>query len=73
MFEKFVTAVEPFGLTVVVLAGLTLTGRIQFADSVIVGYVTVFVGASLIVLHIYRQMKSPDTKPKAKKVEKKEN
>lgn len=63
MFEKIVTAVEPFGLTVVVLAGLTLAGRIQFADSVIVGYVTVAVGASLIVVHVTRQLTNDKKKP----------
>lgn len=67
MFEKLVTAVEPFGLTVVVLAGLTLTGRIQFADSGIVGYVTIFVGAALIVLHVWRQIRNTDTKAKKDK------
>jgi len=64
MFEKIVTAVEPFGLTVVVLAGLTLADRIQFADRVIVGYVTIFVGASLIVLHVWRQVKLDNKKTK---------
>ena len=64
MFEKIVTAVEPFGLTVVVMAGLTLANRIEFADRVIVGYVTIFVGASLIVLHVYRQVKSDNKKSK---------
>lgn len=58
MFEKIVTAVEPFGLTMVVIAGLVLAKRVEIADSVIVGYVTIFVGAALIVVHITRQVTS---------------
>lgn len=61
MFERIVTAVEPFGLTMVVLAGLILADRIQIADRVIVGYVTVFVGAALIIVHITRQMRTTKT------------
>jgi hypothetical protein len=61
MFEKIVTAVEPFGLTVVVIAGLVLSGRINVADSDIVGIVTVFVGVSLIIVHVIKQVKTPKT------------
>ena len=64
MFEKIVTAVEPFGLTMVVLAGLILAERIELADRVIVGYVTVFVGAALIIVHITKQLTSGNSKSK---------
>lgn len=64
MFEKIVTAVEPFGLTMVVLAGLILADRIQIADRAIVGYVTIFVGAALIVVHVTRQIKTPNKQSK---------
>jgi len=56
MFEKVVTAFEPFGLTIVVIAGLALTNRLKFADNAIVGYVTIFIGLSLIIVHITRQL-----------------
>lgn len=56
MFEKVVTAFEPFGLTIVVLAGLALTNRIKFADNAIVGYVTIFTGLALVIVHITRQL-----------------
>lgn len=66
MFEKVVTAVEPFGLTMVVIAGLTLCDRVQVADRGIVGIVTVFIGVALIVVHIVKQIKTnnPSTKRK---------
>lgn len=59
MFEKIVTAIEPFGLTMVVIAGLILSDRVQVADRVIVGYVTVFVGVSLIIIHVTKQTRTP--------------
>jgi hypothetical protein len=67
MFEKFVTAVEPFGLTMVVIAGLVLAGRIDVADHVIVGYAAVFVGVGLIIVHVLKQMKT--NKPAQKRKE----
>lgn len=60
MFEKVTTALEPFGLTMVVLAGLILMGRIQVADRGIVGIVTVFVGVALILVHIVKQLRSTE-------------
>lgn len=66
MFEKIVTAVEPFGLTMVVIAGLVLANRLQVSDRVIVGYITTFIGVSLIVVHVVRQVHSQSTKPKGK-------
>lgn len=67
MFEKIVTAIEPFGLTMVVFAGLVLTERIQIADRGIVGIVAVFVGVSLIIVHVIQQLKS--AKPVSKRKE----
>lgn len=61
MFEKVVTAVEPFGLTMVVIAGLILSDRIQVADRGIVGVITVFIGVALILVHIIKQIKSAKT------------
>lgn len=65
MFEKFVTAVEPFALTIVVIAGLVLSDRIQVADRVIIGYAAVFIGVGLIIVHIIKQMKT--SKPAKRK------
>lgn len=65
MFERIVTALEPFGLSIILLAGLTLMGRVPVADRVILGYATIAVGASLIVVHITKQMRI--TKPIKKK------
>jgi len=62
MFEKIVKALEPFGLTIVIFAGLVLADRIELADRVIVGYATVFVGASLIVVHIINDIKRDSNK-----------
>lgn len=66
MFEKVVTAVEPFGLAMVVITGLTLGDRIQVADRGIVGIVTVFIGVALILVHITKQVKTnkPNNKRK---------
>ena len=62
MFERIVKALEPFGLTVVIFAGLVLAERIELADRVIVGYATVFVGASLVVVHIINDIKRESNK-----------
>lgn len=67
MFERLITAVEPFGLTIVVIAGLVLAGRVKVADSGIVGMVTVFVGVALIVIHVYKQVKISKTNVPSKK------
>ena len=62
MFEKIVKSLEPFGLTVVVFAGLVLAERIELADRVAVGYATIFIGASLIVVHIINDIKRSSNK-----------
>lgn len=68
MFEKIVTAIEPFALTVVVIAGFVLCDRVQVADRVIVGYATVFVGVSLIIVHVVKQVRiSKVSKPTKRK------
>lgn len=63
MFEKIVNALEPFGLTMVVISGLILTNRVAVSSRVIVGYVTIFVGVALIIVHVTRQIRN-DTKTK---------
>ena len=64
MFERIVNAVKPFGLSIVLLSGLTLIGKIPVTDRVILGYVTIFVAASLIVVHVVEQIKTPNKSSK---------
>lgn len=52
MFNKLVTAIEPFAFTLVILAGANLAGWVEFSNRDIVGIVIVFFGSLLIVKHI---------------------
>lgn len=65
MFEKITKALTPFGLSLIVIAGLTLVGRVPVVDRVILGYATIAVAASLIVVHVAGELKSE--KPKQTK------
>lgn len=56
MFDKFVTAIEPFAFTLIILAGANLAGWVEFSNRDIVGIVIVFLGALLVVKHISRQI-----------------
>jgi hypothetical protein len=67
MFERLVTAIEPFALTIVVISGLVLSGRVQVADRGIIGMVTVFIGVALIVIHIFKEVKNTNTNVPSKK------
>jgi len=62
MLNKFVTAIEPFALTIIILAGASLAGWINFTNKYVVGIVTVFCGILLVVNHIYKQMSKPTNK-----------
>lgn len=66
MYEKIVTAVEPFALTMVILSGANQAGWVQFTNHDIVGYVTVFVGAILVINHVVRQVSNQQTNKKGK-------
>jgi hypothetical protein len=57
MYDKIVTALEPFGLTMVVIAGLILDNRVQVANHDIVGVIVVFVGVALIINHVVKQVR----------------
>lgn len=57
MFDKFLNAVEPFALTVIVLSGASLAGWVEFSNSVVVGYATVFCGILLVAKHFYQTLK----------------
>lgn len=65
MFDRIVTAIEPFGLTLVILAGANLAGWLEFSNRDIVGIVVVFVGVLLVLNHIFKQVAS--TKQSTKK------
>lgn len=59
MFEKFIKAIEPFALTVIILAGANLAGWLKFSNSYIVGVATVLCGTILVVNHVVYQLSSP--------------
>lgn len=56
MFEKLITALEPFGLTIVILSGATLTGWINFSNKYVVGIATIGFGILLVMKHITSQL-----------------
>lgn len=56
MFDKIVTAIEPFALTVIILSGASLAGYVKFTNSDIVGTVAVFSGFLLVINHIVKQV-----------------
>lgn len=62
MFEKIVTAIEPFGYTMIVLAGANLSGWVQFSNRDIVGIVVVFFGVALTIKHVVAQIRKPTKK-----------
>lgn len=57
MFEKLITAIEPFALTLIIIAGASLAGWIDFSNKYAVGVATVFFGTMLVVKHVYSQIK----------------
>lgn len=61
MFEKLTTALEPFGFTVIILAGATLAGWVEFTNSYVVGVATVGFGILLILKHIVLQVQSKNS------------
>ena len=58
MFEKLVTALEPFGFTVIILAGATLAGWVRFTNSYVVGVAAVSFGILLVIKHIVLQVQN---------------
>jgi len=58
MFDKIINAINPFALFLVVLAGMSLTGWVQFpGKEVLVGIATVFAGILLIIADIWRKVR----------------
>lgn len=56
MLNKIVTALEPFALTVIILAGASLAGWVKFTNTYVVGVATVFCGILLTVNHVRKQI-----------------
>lgn len=56
MFNRLVTAIEPFAFTLIILAGANLAGWVDFSNRDIVGIVIVFLGALLVVKHVGLQV-----------------
>lgn len=50
--DKLITSIEPFGFSLVILAGASMAGWVQFSNDDIVGIVLVFLGSLFIVKHI---------------------
>lgn len=63
-FERFVATIEPFALTIIILAGANLAGWVTFTNNYWVGIATVFCGILLVVTHIISQMSSPKSTSK---------
>lgn len=55
--DKVITAVEPFAISMILLAGASMTHWISFTNSYVVGLATVFCGIMLVFKHIYLQIK----------------
>lgn len=64
MLDKVTTAIEPFALTVILLAGASLAGWVSFTNKHVVGIATVFCAILLIVNHVFRQVTKPTTNKK---------
>lgn len=56
MYERIVTAIEPFALTLIILAGAQLSGWMTVTNGKMVGYATVFFGVALVLNHIVKQV-----------------
>lgn len=56
--DRFLLSIEPFALTLVILAGANLAGWVQFSQRDIVGTVTVFFGVLLMIKHVTTSMRS---------------
>lgn len=56
MFQKIINSIQPFALTIVILAGANLAGWIKFTNNYVVGVATVFCGVLFTISHIVRQL-----------------
>jgi hypothetical protein len=67
MLNRIVTAIEPFALTVIILAGASLAGWVKFVNASIIGIVAVFCGLLLVINHVAKQVATPNIKKKSTK------
>lgn len=56
MIEKVITAVEPFAITLIIVAGASLAGWVNFSNKFPVGVAVVGFGILLLVKHVYQQV-----------------
>jgi hypothetical protein len=63
-FEKFVTAIEPFALTLTAIAGASLAGWINFSNKYVVGVSVFGFAILLIVKHVFTQVRDTNKKGK---------
>lgn len=56
MLDKIITALEPFAVTVIILAGASMTHWVQFTNTYAVGVATVFCGILLMLKHLIAQI-----------------
>jgi hypothetical protein len=70
MLNKFITAIEPFALTIIILAGASLAGWVTFTNHYVVGVATVACGILLTVNHVYKQLSKDNTTTKTSKKDK---
>ncbi len=57
-FEKLVTSIEPFAFTLVVIAGASLAGWVDFSNKYAVGVTVVFLGILLMLKHIVSSVRN---------------
>ena len=58
MFNRLVTSIEPFAFTLIILAGASMAGWVQFTNNDIVGIALVFFGSLLIIKHIWAHIQA---------------
>jgi hypothetical protein len=58
MFERITKSITPFALMLVLLAGASLTGWVNFSNQYVVGVATVFAGIILVIAHVAEQVKA---------------
>lgn len=57
MFEKFVASIAPFGYALILLAGASLAGWVNFSNKYVVGVGVVAFAILFIVVHITQQLR----------------
>lgn len=58
MLSKIIETIEPFALFVIILAGASLAGWVQFSNQYVVGVITVAAGILLVLGYSIKQFKT---------------